>query len=80
MTDPPEPPVNVRVQVLGGPIVAVSTAYLGVEDGQHCWAVIDPPTGRICRAFVEVLPPNAVLEFPWPHASDPFPVEVGPAQ
>jgi hypothetical protein len=43
----PDPPVNVRVRLLDGTVCPVDCRYVGVLEGRHQWAIINPPRARL---------------------------------
>jgi len=39
----PKPPENVRIEYRNGTVVPLELVYVGIENGEHVWEVVNPP-------------------------------------
>ena len=56
MTEYPDPPVNVRVEMWDGTLVPVDTVFDKYEDDIAVWRAIDVPEGTIVALRIDALP------------------------
>lgn len=62
----PRPPVNVRLVLHDGTVLAVDCRYVGIEDDLHTWEVIEDRLGPITvvKVLVDELPGRTTLRLP----------------
>ena len=61
----PDPPIDVRLILKDGSELAVDTVYVGFEDGQHMWMVVNgPPHTQIRGLKIQRLPSNTSVSVP----------------
>jgi hypothetical protein len=39
----PRPPENVRIKHWNGTVIPLELVYVGIEDGEYLWEVVNPP-------------------------------------
>lgn len=64
LNDALHPPQNVRVVGVDGTEYPVQTVYVGVEDGNQVYEVVDAPDIRVTQVLCEVLPGHTEVIFP----------------